>query len=472
VQTHRLRIRRWLGAGASLIALAAVASPAGAQSLAQSLVLAYQNNPRILAARDRLRSVDEQIAQAISLFRPSVNLQLGAGAATSKTWTKSEIPGVSGIRGTRTTPAETVLTITQPIFRGGSEYAEVRRAESLIRAERGRLFAAEQDVFIEVVRAYMNVVRDEAILRLRINNVAVLRRQLQAVRDRFEVGEVTRTDVAQAEASVARAEAERALAGANLEISRAAFTNLVGRRPGRLVEPRLALVLPAQLPLAIEIARSNHPAVVTAFFEEYAARSAVDSITGELLPQISLNGTLSQTHDRSGPDSKTNSASLTATVTVPLYESGATYSRARAAKQIVFQRGNELAQSRRTVEELTTRAWDTLLASRASVSAFQAEVRANEIALEGVRQENQAGLRTVLDVLDAEQRLLNSQVNLVGARRDVVVAAYEVIASIGRLTAIELRLPVPIYDATSYYRAIKFLPFGLGPSIGKPPTGP
>jgi hypothetical protein len=172
------------------------------------------------------------------------------------------------------------------------------------------------------------------------------------------------------------------------------------------------------------------------------------------------------------PDRRSDSASLTLQMTVPLYESGATHSRARAAKQTVFQRGNDLAQARRTVEEAATRAWQTLQAARASVRAFEAEGRANAVALEGVRQENQAGLRTVLDVLDAEQRLLDSQVNLVSARRDVIVASYQLAQAMGKLTAIDLQLPVLIYDATAYYRAIKYLPAGIGPSTGAPPPKP
>ncbi len=456
------------------------AQSARAETLQQALMLAYQSNPRILAARDRLRATDEQIAQAISLFRPSVTLTVSGGLSTTRTAinrrdrsaTAALTTTQQGVSGTRTNPSGTSLTVTQPLFRGGREYAEVRRAESVIRAERARLHTAEQDVFIEIVRAYMNVVRDEAILRLRINNVTVLQRQLQAVRDRFNVGEVTRTDVAQAEAAVARAEAARVLAQANLDNSRANYTNLVGKRPERLSDPRVTFPLPAQLPFALDIARRVNPTIVAAFYEEYAARNSVDSITGELLPQINLNGTVSQSFDQSTPDSRTNAASLVATVTIPLYEAGATYSRARAAKQTVFQRANDLAQARRTTEEAVTRAWDNLQAARSSVRAFEAEVRANGIALEGVRQENRAGLRTVLDVLDAEQRFLDSQVNLTSARRDVTVNMHELIAAMGQLTAMDLRLPVPIYDASAYYRAIKYLPFGLGPSTGRPPASP
>jgi outer membrane protein len=456
-----------LGAAATMLA----AAEARAETLMQALVQAYQTNPRILAARDLLRATDEQIAQAISLLRPTVTATLNAGAATGRTIDEGSEPATR--TGSRTVPRSAALTLSQPVWRGGREYAEIRRAESVIKGQRARLHSTEQDVFFEVVTAYMNVVRDEAIVRLRQNNVAVLMRQLQAVRDRFNVGEVTRTDVAQAEASVARAQAQRELAVGNFETSKANYTNLVGRPPVRLVEPRPPAFLPAQFAFALATAKSTNPTLIAATWDEYAARHNVRSIIGELLPQISINGSLSRSWDPgSQPDRRSDSASLTLQMTVPLYESGATYSRARAAKQTVFQRGNDLAQARRSVEEAATRAWQTLQAARASVRAFEAEGRANAVALEGVRQENQAGLRTVLDVLDAEQRLLDSQVNLVSARRDVVVASYQLAQAMGKLTAMDLRLPVLIYDATAYYRAIKYLPAGLGPSTGAPPPKP
>jgi TolC family type I secretion outer membrane protein len=463
---HRSRPFRRAAAALSVATLIAPAQ-AGAETLTQALVQAYQSNPRILAARDLLRSVDEQVAQAISLLRPSVTATFTGGFSTSRT----VVEDVSR-SGNRTRPASASLTLTQPIWRGGREYAEIRRAEATIRSQRARLHATEQDVFFEVVTAYMNVVRDEAIVRLRGNNVGVLQRQLQAVRDRFNVGVVTRTDVAQAEAAVAGAEAQRVLAIGNLENSRANYTSLVGRPPARLSEPRPPAFLPAAFGFALASAKTTNPAIIAATYDEFAARHGVRSITGELLPQINLNGSLSRSYDSGGPSTRSDGASLTVSVTVPLYESGSVYSRVRAAKQTVFQRGNDLAQARRSVEEVATRAWQTLQAARAGVRSFQAQSRANGVALEGVRQENQAGLRTVLDVLNAQQILLDSQVSLVSARRDMIVASYQVAQAMGKLTAADLRLPVVVYDATAYYRAIKYLPFGTGPSMGAPPPRP
>jgi TolC family type I secretion outer membrane protein len=454
------------------VSLSLAAGEARAETLVQALVQAYQNNPQILAARDNLRSIDEQIAQAISLFRPSVNATLSAGYATARSINETN-PGPGNRTLSDGRPRSMQLQLTQPIYQGGKEYAEVKRAEATIRATRARLHNTEQDIFFQVVTAYMNVVRDEAIVRLRANNVGVLQRQLQAVRDRFNVGEVTRTDVAQAEAAVAGAEAQRVLAVGNYESSKANYTNLVGHAPQRLSEPRPPAFLPAQFGFLLATAKSTNPTIIAATYDEFAARHNVRSTISGLLPQINLNGSLSRSYDQSAiPDRRVDSASLTVTLTVPLYESGATYSKVRAAKQTVFQRGNDLAQARRSVEELATRAWQTLQAARASVASFQAQSRANGVALEGVRQENQAGLRTVLDVLTAQQTLLDSQVSLVSARRDMIVASYQVAQAMGKLTAVDLRLPVLIYDATAYYRAIKYLPIGTGPSMGAPPPKP
>ena len=463
------RTRRFHRAAISLAVVSLFAAGgARAETLRQALVHAYQSNPTILAARDQLRAVDEQVAQAISLLRPTVSATVSGGFATSRT---SHADVVSRT-GTRTRPASMSVTLSQPIYRGGTEYAEIKRANNAIKAQRARLNATEEDIFFQVVTAYNNVLRDAAIARLRASNVRVLQRQLQAVRDRFNVGEVTRTDVAQAEAAVSGAEAQRVLAVGNLESSRANYTNLVGHPPVRLVQPRPPIFLPARLNLVLSIAKSNNPAIIAATYDEYAARHSVRSLIGQLLPQINLNGSLSRSFNSGGPDLRSDSAALTVTVTVPLYQSGSVSSKIRAAKQTVFQRGNDLAQARRTVEQGATQAWQTLQAARASVRSFESQSRANAVALEGVRQENQAGLRTVLDVLNAQQTFLESQVSLVSSRRDVIVASYQVAQAMGKLTARDLRLPVPIYDAKAYYRAIKYLPFGTGPSIGRRPPRP
>src|SRR5262245_26239317 len=251
-----------VGAAAAIFA----ASGVRAETLTEALISAYQSNPQILAARDLLRATDEQIAQAISLLRPTATGTFTGGFETATQTTE-------GARlGSRTRPASGVLTLTQPVYRGGTEYATIKAAEAVIRSQRARLLSTEQDIFFQVVTAYVNVIRDEAILRLQTNNVLVLQRQLQATRDRFNVGEVTRTDVAQAEAAVAGAEATRVLAQGNLESSRAVYTNVVGHPPVRLVDPRPPIFLPATFDIVLASAKSYNPTIIAATYDEFAAR--------------------------------------------------------------------------------------------------------------------------------------------------------------------------------------------------------
>ncbi len=446
----------------------ATLSAAGARTLRKSLADAYYTNPRIKAARAQLKEIDEQAAQAISNWRPSASLSADLGRAWSRATSRST--GVTIRSRTARIPRGVNLTVSQTIWRGGRNFAQLRQAEGNIRAQRSRLLSTEQTVFLEVVRAHMNVVRDLAVVRLSEVNVVRLIRQLRATRDRFSVGEVTRTDVAQAQARVARARADLIRAEGELQNARANYRNLVSRLPSKLRKPRRFLLIPKQRGEVIRQARRYHPDVIAAIFAERAAYAAVDLVRGELLPTLSVEGTIGHNRDSGGPDTSANSASVTARLTVPLYLSGATMSRMRAAKQAVFRLKYDRAQAYRTVTENATQGWNSYRTASSQVRAFRSEARANGIALEGVRQEARAGLRTVLDVLDAQQELFQSRVDLVRAERDRVVAAYEVWAAMGRMTARHLRLRVKRYDPTAYYKAVKYKLWGFGKSIGKPPT--
>jgi len=445
-----------------LVSVAIAAGPAArSESLTEAMVQAYQNNPQLLAQRAQLRAVDEGVPQALSGFRPTVTARGSAGKARTSGQT-----GFAGSGGTSTrSPRSLSLGVEQPIFRGLRTFAETRQAENTVRAERARLVGVEQTVLFSAATVFMDVVRDQAVLELNVNNEQVLRRQLEATRDRFEVGEVTRTDVSQAEARVARANADRVRAEGNLEISRAAYRNVIGTSPGKLDTPEKLLQMPANLDEAVGIAVDGSPSVIAAEYDEKASRDGVDSATGQLLPTITLNGDLSRNLDSSSSGSRSNSASIIAQLNVPLYQAGAVTSRVREAKQVVFQRRALIAQARRDASESAKSAWETLVTARAQIRAFEAAVRANEIALEGVQQEAAAGLRTVLDVLDAEQELLDSRVSLVGAQRDEVVAGFQLWSAIGWLTAERLALPAPLYDVNEHYDDVRLKPWGLGGSL-------
>ena len=301
----------------------------------------------------------------------------------------------------------------------------------------------------------MDVWRDEAILRLNINNEQVLARQLEASRDRFEVGEITRTDVAQSEARLSGATSGRIEAESDLKTSRATYEEIIGRPPGTLDAPESVVGLPPSLEQAITIAVQNNPSVVSNQFLEISAREAVREAIGELLPELSLEGQVRRTENVGSTRQRTESASVFAELRVPLYQAGFVSSQIRQTKQLASERRLLLEEARRDSEQFAIQTWEALVASQAQIDSFTAQVEANEIALEGVRQENAVGSRTTLDVLDAEQELLDAEIDLVTARRDEVVAAYALLAAIGRLRARDIGLPVEYYDEERDYLEVR-----------------
>ena len=446
---------------AAVLALGAAAPEARAETLAQTLARAYQNNPQLRASRAALRAVDEQASQAFANWRPSLSVSADAGYTASR----NKRAG-GGFRSDNRVPAGASVNVTQNLYRGGRNLHQWRQANANISAQRARLGNVEQNVLLNVVRAYMNVFRDRAVLRLNANNEQVLARQLQATQDRFSVGEVTRTDVSQAQARLAQAKAATIQAQGILQASRASFVNVVGASPRELEAPRLRADLPRDPAAIAEQAKRANPLVVAAVWDERSARATVDLVRGELLPTVSINGRIQRRYNAQMPDTIGDSASITANIAIPLYRSGSVASRVRSAKQTVIRRLDELHQAQRTAIENAARADAALRTARSSVTAFTAQLEASRIALNGVREEATAGLRTVLDTLDAQQELLNAQVNLVRARRDLAVATYELLAAIGRMNARQLQLEVQPYDPEVHYRKVRQKAFGYGPPVG------
>ncbi len=435
-----------IGLTALMLMLAPGALPAAAQSLTEVLATTYATNPQLLAGRAELRATNELVPQALSGWRPVI---AGTGRI-GESWIDSSIGTESS------TPRSVGLLLSQPVYRGGRTVAETRQAENFVLAQRARLVAIEQSVLLDAVTAYIDVVRSVAVLELNINNDLVLARQLQASQDRFEVGEITRTDVAQSEAALARATAGRIGGEGDLTESRGRFVEVVGDAPGTLETPPIVATLPVSLEEAIEVATAASPNVVTADYVERAARDGVDVVFGELLPSISLEAEAEHGQELSAfEDSDRTTAAIEARLTVPLYQAGEVSSRVREAKKRASQRRLEMAQQRRGAAQFATAAWEALSTARAQIAAFEAEVLSNEIALEGVREEAQVGARTVLDVLDAEQELLDSRVNLVVAKRDEIVAGFQLLSAVGNLTARDLNLPVEYYDYQADYLEVR-----------------
>ena len=452
----------WAARGLPAMALGVLltaAGPVGAasgQTLEQALAIAYASNPTLLAQRAAVRAVDEQVPQALSNWRPTVTVTGEAGRErvdTESRFFSSKEPRI---------PRSYALTIEQPVFRGFRTVAETQRAENRVRAERARLISVEQTVFLAAATAYVDVLRDQAVLELNISNEQVLRRQLEAAQDRFAVGELTRTDVSQAEARLARAKADRIQAEGDLESARAVYRRVIGAAPEKLEKPGPVAGLPATLDEALAAAGSWNPDVLIAEFNEKAARDDVDLAAGELLPTLDITASFDHRRDAASRFSESETASILGQITMPLYQAGAVSARVREAKQVASQRRLEIVESRLQAIEDTTRAWEALQAARARIVAFETEIRADEIALEGTSQEALAGFRTVLDVLDAEQELLDAKVNLVRVERDEVVASFELLSAVGRLTARELNLPVEFYDPAVHYGAVRGKLFGLG----------
>lgn len=433
------------GAAASLLA-----AGANAQSIEETLASAYRTNPLLQAERARQRATDETIAQALSNWRPSVSVSSDIGRA--KDWNAT----TDTVRKTVTeterlrSPATVSGVVRQPIYRGGRTIAETSRAENNIQRGRAQLQTVEQQVLLDAATAHLNLLRDTAVLDLNVNNEQVLTRQLAAARDRFQVGEVTRTDVAQAEARVARARADRIQAEGNLTSTRANYRRVVGEAPGAIQPARLPPNLPATEAMALSRVAEN-PNVVAAAFNEKAARDSVDVIAGELLPTVNLQSTVARAEETQTRGFDRDTASIQLTFAIPLYQQGLVEARVREAKQVAGQRRIEMEDARRRAQEDTTRAWEALNTARARINAIQAQIRAAEVALEGVIQESRVGSRTVLDVLDSEQELLNAKVQLVQSQRDEVVAAFQLTSATGQLTALKLGLPVEVYDPTVNY---------------------
>ncbi len=434
-----------------------------AQSLPESLANTYLTNPTLLAARAELRAVNEGVPQALSAWRPSVSVEGDVGYEITKLLGQSQSPTNDGAVSGYT--AGTRLLVEQTVWAGGSIRANVDSAEAVVYAQRALLADTEQSILLAAATSYMDVWQAQAILDLNIANEERLRRQREATVDRFNVGEVTRTDVSQADARLAGATADRVSSEGDLATAQSIFYQIIGLVPQRIEQAPPLTVLPRSMQETVAYAQQDAPNLVAARFLENSALSDIRAQLGALLPTVSLLGLLDYSRDNSvqsgDPTLDFFSGSIVVQVSIPLYQQGLVSSQVRQAKQFASQRRLEITEALRQAEQDAVAAWEALETARAQISSFEAQVRANTVALEGVEQESLVGARTVLDVLDAEQELLQAQVSLVGAQRDEVVAAYQVATAIGRLTVANLDLGVAIYNPQIDYDKVRDAWFGL-----------
>lgn len=462
--------------------------PAAADTLADALALAYETNPVLQAQRASLRALDENVVQARAGWRPSIS------ASASGTYSETRTPGAGGpvdLNGDgipdgvaaggidERNSANAGFALNQPIWTGGRVGSAVSAARADILAGQENLRRIEAEVLGDVIVAYVDVRRDQEALRIRQNNVQVLTRQLEETDARFEVGEITRTDVAQAQARLAAAEAQLRSAEAGLAISRAEYAAVVGQNPGDLdPEPPLATILPPSVEQAYEAAEQNNPQVRQAIYAAQAAAARVSAARADRMPNLSLSGTVgwSGLADPFEPSDYSRNVTGRATLTVPIFTGGLNNSRVRAARERETASEQSVEQARRIAQQNVTRAWSQLLAARANIGSTDVQVRAARIAAEGVRQEQQVGLRTTIDVLNAEQELRAAELAQISARRDEYVASAAVLSAVGRLDAANLAPELTPYDPQANGRSLRYTwgwtpweePIGLVDSVFVP----
>ena len=464
-----LRVGRWVmngqaasawRNGVSLAALSAVLAagmntPVAAESVRDALAAAYQTNPRLDAERARLRATDEDVSREESGYRPTINGSLDVGDQTSTSKPNSFTSGHSS-------PVGYSISARQSVFNGFRTTSGVAEANATVKAGRENLRLIEAAVLLEAVTAYADVVRDTEIVRIRETNAASLGRELDAAETRREVKEVTKTDVAQAKARHARATSAADLAKANLKTSRANFERVVGHAPTGLGSPAVRLKpLPKTIEDAWLIGEQQNPNVNQAQFREEAARYAVDKVRGELLPDVSVEASFSHRDDPNAAFQQQEATSFSGRVNIPLYEGGEVRARVRQAKQTQVSRLVEIEQARTEAQANITTAWSRMTAARAQIKSDRIQVDANQMALEGVREEEKVGQRTLLDVLDAEQEYLNAQIDLATSRRELVVASYQLLSQIGSLNAETLELRSDVYDPQVHLEGARANWFGI-----------
>ncbi len=420
--------------------------------MTQALASAYSSNPEINSARAQTRASDENVPLARANLRPIVS----AFASTTGTIRRLS-PAPSPFAGVdlETLDAAVGIEIQQNLFRGFRTRNAIRQAEAGVLASRELLRNTVQNVLFDAAQAYMNVIRDTAILEIRRRNVLFLEEQVRAAEERFDVGENTRTDVAQTRARLATARAGSILAGANLATSRAVFRQVIGRDPGRLTDGfPFARFIPDQMNAAIQVGLNGHPVVLASIHQADAQAFVIRQIEGELLPTVTIGGSL-QRQESLDRAADVNAASVTGRVTIPLYQGGAVAARTRQAKENYGLRKIEIDLARDQVRAAVVSAWAQVEAARGAISAANQGVEAAEIALGGAQEEQRVGQRTTLDVLNAQQELLNARETLAVAQRDQVVASFSLLSAIGRLNAEQLRLPAEAYDPVEHYTAVK-----------------
>lgn len=465
-------VKAFTGAAAAVLLLAWMGpTPVLADTIEAALVRAYQNNPQLNAQRASVRSTDENVPQALSGYRPRVSVTGSAGYQYTDTLTTSGgTPDTlvrTGIHGANA-PRSIGATATQTLFNGQQTANRTRAAESQVSGAREALRVLEQSVLLSAATIYMDYLRDSAIVEVQKSNVRVLEQTLKQTRDRFSVGEVTRTDVAQSEAQLAAGKTQLLTAEANLNTTRSNFRRIIGNEPEALAPGSpVDRFLPGTLPASVDLGLTQNPNVTAAMFGIDVSYLQVRVNEGALLPTVTLQASVQQSYEQTMTIQRSFGASAVAQLSVPVYQGGAEYALIRQSKESLAQQRLNLEQVRDQTRANVVTAWGQLVAGKAQVQSAQSQVAASEIALNGVREEAKAGQRTTLDVLNAQQALVNARVALVTAQHDRVVASYAVLNAVGRLSPVVLKLPTTVYDPSVHYHQVRDSWFGVRTPDGR-----
>lgn len=434
-------------------------------TLEEALSTAYLTNPDLQQERATLRATDENVSTAHAGWRPTIQTSLGGtyGNNTNTSFGTGQYVNTDGqvyygdVVQAKTQPGyQAQVSISQPIYQGGKTTAQTHQAISQVMAERAKLLSTEQQVFQKVVQAYVGVIQAQQTLQININNEKILAEQVRATQQRFNLGEITRTDTAQAEAALAAARAQRQLADGNLRDAEATYTQVVGIAPPPNLKPPQPLVLPVKTEQeAIAIAASNNPDVITALFTEAAQKAAVNVAIAAIMPKVNLQLAYSRTRNQGNTNYLTDSKVGTLQMSMPIYQSGSEYSAIRQARQQAQAAHKQVSSQRRSTMQQASSAWQKYQAAKASIGSNRSAIAANIVALAGVEKQAVVGTSTTLEMLQQQQTLLNSQTSLIQNLGTMVTTSYDVAAAMGRLTAQDLKLNVPHYDYTAYYNAVK-----------------
>jgi outer membrane protein len=442
--------------------LLATPGTALAETIFGAMAKAYENNPDLNAARAGLRAIDETVTIEKSAMRPQVNAVVQAEAQRTHTDIRPRsIFGGIGARRTDSVTKSYGITITQQIFDGFQTLNRVKAAEANVLANRESLRANEISILLAAAESYSNIARDQQIVTIRKQNLTFLREQLNASQARLDVGEGTRTDVSLAEAELAAAQALLTSAVAQLKQSEAVYVQIVGEAPVGIKQPSPAKkAMPASLDQAVATGMREHPSILSAQRSVDSAGFNVKAAEGSMLPGVSLQGDVFRSENDSGTSDAT-SGSISARLTVPIYQGGAEYGQIRRAKEQLGQTRILVDSARTEVQRIIVSAHAQYEAARAMITANRSQISAANMALAGVIEERNVGQRTTLDVLNAQQNVLNARESLISAERDAVVASYSLLAATGRLTISSQNLSVAEYRAEEHYEAVKDKWFGL-----------